>query len=110
MIDVRSRSWTTALRVAAIILVCSLAVWATVPQGWYMAGSKAAEYEAGVDEQEARWSSERLSEREKTSERGIPHADAGFPGGSVRGEEGAFQGVREKRRRAELGRTVDARR
>ena len=42
---------TMGLKIAALGSVCSLAVWATVPQGWYMAGSKPSEYEAGVDRQ-----------------------------------------------------------
>jgi hypothetical protein len=44
--------WATGFRVAAVVWICSLAVWATVPQGWYMAGSKPTDYETGVDKQQ----------------------------------------------------------
>jgi hypothetical protein len=43
-----AHGWT----VAAVVVASSLAVWATVPQGWYMAGSKPADYDAGVDAKE----------------------------------------------------------
>lgn len=35
----------------AFLAVCSLALNAAVPRGWYVAGSKPADYEAGVDAQ-----------------------------------------------------------
>lgn len=41
----------SGFKVAAIFLACSLGAWGTVPQGWYLAGSKPAEYESGVDTQ-----------------------------------------------------------
>jgi len=50
MID-RHTLWTTALKAAALALAFSLTLWATVPRGWYMAGSKPMEYETGVDAQ-----------------------------------------------------------
>jgi hypothetical protein len=37
----------------AFILGCCTVVWATVPQGWYLAGNKPMDYEAGVDAQTA---------------------------------------------------------
>jgi len=37
----------------AFILGCCTAVWATVPHGWYLAGNKPMDYEAGVDAQTA---------------------------------------------------------
>ena len=38
-------------KLAAVLVASSLAVWATAPHGWYLAGSKPAEYETGVDAQ-----------------------------------------------------------
>jgi hypothetical protein len=42
---------TRGLEVLALVLVCAVAALAAVPQGWYVAGSRPAEYEAGVDAQ-----------------------------------------------------------
>jgi hypothetical protein len=39
------------LKVVTILVTCSLVLTAGVPQGWYLAGSKPAEYESGVDAQ-----------------------------------------------------------
>jgi hypothetical protein len=39
------------LKVVTILVTCSLMLTAGVPQGWYLAGSKPAEYESGVDAQ-----------------------------------------------------------
>jgi hypothetical protein len=50
MID-RHTLWTAALKAAVLALAFSLTLWATVPRGWYMAGSKPMEYETGVDAQ-----------------------------------------------------------
>jgi hypothetical protein len=42
-------AWKVALIGVAVAAVLSLALNAAVPAGWYIAGSKPAEYEAGVD-------------------------------------------------------------
>jgi hypothetical protein len=39
------------LKIVAVLVTCSLMLTAGVPQGWYLAGSKPAEYESGVDPQ-----------------------------------------------------------
>jgi hypothetical protein len=41
------------LKSVAILLACSLMLNAAAPPGWYVAGSKPAEYESGVDAQAA---------------------------------------------------------
>jgi len=41
----------TGIKSLAVISALSLMLYAAVPQGWYLAGSKPAEYESGVDKQ-----------------------------------------------------------
>ncbi len=41
-------SW---LRILALLAACSLALQAAPPKGWYVAGSKPAEYDSGIDTQ-----------------------------------------------------------
>jgi len=45
------QSLTYTLTTIAALTVCSLVLLAAVPQGWYLAGTKPASYEAGTDEQ-----------------------------------------------------------
>jgi hypothetical protein len=40
---------TKGFRGIALLAVCSLALQAQVPQGWFIAGSKPADYEVGID-------------------------------------------------------------
>jgi len=49
MSKLRLSCWKTLLRVTTVCVVCVLALNADVPRGWYLAGNKPAEYEAGVD-------------------------------------------------------------
>ena len=51
MLPTRRFSLTSGLKAMAVLLTSSLMLNATVPQGWYLAGSKPAEYESGVDAQ-----------------------------------------------------------
>jgi hypothetical protein len=44
-------SLANGLKTAILLLASSLALHATVPRGWYIAGSKPAEYESGIDGQ-----------------------------------------------------------
>ena len=44
-------SLTRGLKVTCLLLACCMVAWATVPQGWYLAGDKPADYESGVDSQ-----------------------------------------------------------
>ena len=46
-------SLANGLKCIAILLASSLMLQATAPRGWYIAGSKPAEYESGVDAQAA---------------------------------------------------------
>jgi hypothetical protein len=39
----------STLKYGAAIMACSAAIYAAAPQGWFMAGSKPASYESGVD-------------------------------------------------------------
>jgi hypothetical protein len=48
---IRPRSLTDTLATTAALTVCCVLMLAAVPQGWYLAGSKPAAYEAGTDEQ-----------------------------------------------------------
>jgi hypothetical protein len=48
---IEPRSLTYGLATIAALTVCSLLMLAAVPQGWYLAGSKPASYEAGTDGQ-----------------------------------------------------------
>jgi hypothetical protein len=45
--------WRSLLAGAAICVVAALAVNADLPRGWILAGSKPAEYEVGVDKDQA---------------------------------------------------------
>jgi hypothetical protein len=51
MFNVFRGLFTKGFEVVAIVLMCSLTAFATAPQGWYLAGSKPADYDAGVDAQ-----------------------------------------------------------
>jgi len=68
----------TLMGVAAAA-VFSFGLNATVPAGWYMAGSKPAEYEAGVDASAVyNDHSKCLPEIKKPRCRRLRYADAGF--------------------------------
>src|SRR5690242_17234399 len=41
----------TGIKTFVVISALSLMLFAAAPQGWYLAGSKPAEYESGVDKQ-----------------------------------------------------------
>lgn len=41
----------SGIKSLAVMFAVSLILYAAVPQGWYLAGSKPAEYESGVDKQ-----------------------------------------------------------
>src|ERR1700730_12309579 len=43
--------FATGLRIVALLLAGPLAAWGVAPEGWYLAGSKPAEYESGLDAQ-----------------------------------------------------------
>lgn len=47
-----NRFWLILLT-ATVLVTCALAVHASVPRGWHLAGSKPAEFEAGVDASQA---------------------------------------------------------
>jgi hypothetical protein len=47
----RKKAFARGSKVTALLVATSLASWATAPHGWYLAGSKPAEYETGVDAQ-----------------------------------------------------------
>jgi hypothetical protein len=49
MSKLRLSSWNTLLRVTTVCVVSVLVLNADVPRGWHLAGTKPAEYEAGVD-------------------------------------------------------------
>lgn len=40
---------TNKLKSIAVLMACSLLLQAEAPKGWFIAGSKPAEYESGVD-------------------------------------------------------------
>jgi hypothetical protein len=40
---------TTGLGILVLLAACSLALQAAAPKGWFVAGSKPAEYESGID-------------------------------------------------------------
>ncbi len=48
----KNRFWLILLT-ATVLVTCVLVVHATVPRGWFLAGSKPAEFEAGVDASQA---------------------------------------------------------
>jgi len=45
------KSANGAVAAVSALTICALALGARVPEGWYLAGSKPASYEAGTDEQ-----------------------------------------------------------
>jgi hypothetical protein len=49
MTKLRLSCWRTLLRVTTVCVVSVLVLKADVPRGWHLAGTKPAEYEAGVD-------------------------------------------------------------
>jgi hypothetical protein len=49
-----ARSFYRTIAVLIALLACSLVLSAAVPEGWYLAGSNPADYEAGVDSQAVR--------------------------------------------------------
>ena len=49
MFKLRLSCWKTLLRVATVCVVSVFVLNADVPRGWHLAGTKPAEYEAGVD-------------------------------------------------------------
>jgi|SRR5271157_5668609 len=53
MFNWKNRPWMVLSAAAAVLATCALAVHASVPRGWILAGSKPAEYEVGVDASQA---------------------------------------------------------
>jgi hypothetical protein len=53
MLSKRSLSFANIVKCFLVILACTGVLLATVPQGWYLAGSKPSEYEVGTDPQNA---------------------------------------------------------
>lgn len=49
MLNISRLSLKAGLVGIAVVTACAAVVHATVPSGWYVAGSKPAEYQAGVD-------------------------------------------------------------
>jgi hypothetical protein len=53
MSKLRLSCWRTSVRFATVCAAFVLALNADVPRGWHLAGTKPAEYEAGVDPEQA---------------------------------------------------------
>ena len=45
----KSNSWRVRLGATVVFVGCALVAYAEVPHGWFLAGSKPSEFEAGVD-------------------------------------------------------------
>ena len=45
----KRNSWRVRLGAMVVLVACALAARAEVPHGWFLAGSKPSEFEAGVD-------------------------------------------------------------
>jgi hypothetical protein len=43
-------TFSNGLRIFVLLAICSMALHAAAPKGWFIAGSKPGEYESGIDE------------------------------------------------------------
>ena len=97
------------LRIAAMAVAGAFTATATVPTGWYLAGSKPAEYESGVDAEALRAGYPSAYLKAGAPKWTASGADAGFSRRPIPGQESAAQRVGEGGRRATVGGIVDAR-
>src|SRR5262252_5797358 len=86
----------SGLTTLVVLGAWSITLQAQAPKGWYVAGSKPADYETGIDASGAyNGHPQRVSESKEASSRRLRHAHAGFQRGSLRRKESSLQCVSE---------------